>query len=280
LLDYPKGSGSCVDLFQQDFFLLIIFGEAPFMTSFHIPIRRALICSILTIASALLIVGCSPPWQHTNTANASNLGSKPTAQQVLSAIQKNFRQVSSFHVTMKVDNLGTSSGSQIQIRSADGDVIMPDKVKAQANVLFSGQPVTVKLISIGNIQYLTDPITGQWRVVKGVLNASTLTNPDTGLISLSSKLQNVTVPTDDIVNGVPCWRVNGLLDAKYLAFLTGGGVPSGTMLQTSICAGKSDGLPYQLSVMGQAAKSDTSQTSRIFNISGYNEHTVISAPQI
>jgi hypothetical protein len=35
-----------------------------------------------------------------------------------------------------------------------------------------------------------------------------------------------------------------------------------------------------LSLVGQAAKSDTSQTSRIFNISGYNEHTTISAPQI
>ena len=250
------------------------------MTSFLIQMRRAIIYFMFTIVSALLIVSCAPPWQHSNTAIVSNLGSKPTAQQVLTSIQKNFRQVSSFHVTMKVDNLGTSSGSQMQIRSADGDVIMPDKVKAQANVLFSGQPVTVKLISIGNIQYLTDPITGQWRVVKGVLNASTLTNPDTGIISLSNKLQNVTGPTDDVVHGIPCWRVNGSLNAKYLAFLTGGGVPVGTMLQTSVCAGKSDGLPYQLSVVGQAAKSDTSQTSRTFNISGYNEHITITAPQI
>ena len=117
-------------------------------------------------------------------------------------------------------------------------------------------------------------------MVRGVLNASTLTNPNTGIISLSSKLQNVTGPTRDSVNGIPCWRVNGLLAAKYLAFLTGGAVPAGTMLQTSVCAGQSDGLPYQLSLVGQAAKSDTSQTSRIFNISGYNEHTTISAPHI
>lgn len=250
------------------------------MISFRIPMHRAIICSILAIASAFLIVGCAPPWQHANTAVASNGGTKPTAQQVLASIQKNFRQVSSFHVIMKVDNLGTSAGSQIQIRSADGDVVMPDKVKAQASVLFSGQPVTIKLISIGDVQYITDPITGQWRVVKGVLNASMLTNADTGLISLSSKLQNVTGPTSDIVNGVPCWRINGLLDAKYLSFLTGGGVPVGTMLQTSVCAGQSDGLPYQLSLVGQAAKGDTMQTSRTFNISGYNEHTAISAPQI
>lgn len=250
------------------------------MTSIHILIRRAMICSILTIASALLIVGCAPPWQHVNTTSSSNGGSKPTAQQVLASIQKNFPQVSSFHVIMKVNNLGSSSGSQIQIRSADGDVIMPDKVKAQANVLFSGQPVTIKIISIGNVQYITDPITGQWRVVKGVLNASTLTNSDTGIISLSSKLQQLSGPTDDIVNGTSCWRVNGLLDAKYLAFLTGGGVSAGTMLQTSVCAGQSDGLPYQLTVVGQAAKSDTTQTSRTFNISDYNEHTAITAPLI
>jgi hypothetical protein len=247
------------------------------MASFHIPLRRAMVCIILTIASALLIVGCTPPWQHGNTAVASSSGSKPTAQQILNAIQKNFRSVTTFHVTMKVDNLGNTSGNQIQIRSADGDVMMPDKVKAQANVLFSGQPVTVKLISIGNIQYLTDPITGQWRVVKGVLNASTLTN---GIISLVSKLQHVTGPTNDTVNGTPCWRVNGLLDAKNVAFLTGGGVPSGTMLQTSVCAGKADGLPYQLSVVGQAAKSDLLQTSRTFTISGYNEKVTITAPQI
>jgi hypothetical protein len=249
------------------------------MASFAIPLRRTIACLILTIASALSIVGCTPPWQHGSAAVASRSDSKPTAQQVLNTLQKNFRSVSTFHVTLKVDNLGNTSGNQIQIRTADGDVIMPDKVKAQANVLFSGQPVIVKLISIGDIQYLTDPITGQWRVVKGVLNASTLTNPDTGIISLASKLQNVSGPTADSVNGTPCWRVNGLMDAKYLAFFTGGGVPAGTMLQTSVCAGKADGLPYQLSVVGQAAKSDTLQTSRTFTISSYNEKVTITAPQ-
>ncbi|SRR6266516_2608406 len=250
------------------------------MFSLHISVHRALAYLALTLASALFIVGCTPPWQHSNSASATGLSQKPTAQQVLNAIQKNFRSVTTFHVTMKVQNLGKASASQIQIRSADGDVIMPDKVKAQANVLFSGEPVTIKLISIGNVQYITDPITGQWRVVKGVLNASTLTNPDTGIISLAHKLQKLTSPTDDVVNGVPCWRVNGLLDAKNLAFLTGGGVPAGTMLQTSVCAGKADGLPYQLNVVGRAARTDTAQTSRSFTISGYNENITITAPQV
>ena len=250
------------------------------MVSFYLTVRRVLACLAFCLAGGLLLSGCTLPWQHAHNADASSLGPKPTAQQIISAMQKNFRTVTSFHVVMKVENLGTASSGQIQIRSADGDVLMPDKVKAQASVLLSGQVVTINLISIGNVQYITDPITGQWRVIKGVLNASTLTNPDTGIISLAGKLKNLSTPIADTVNGTPCWRINGQLDAQDLAFLTGGGEPAGTLLQTSICAGKADGLPYQIVVTGQAAKGDTPQTVRTFTISNYNESIKINAPQI
>jgi hypothetical protein len=240
--------------------------------------RGTLPALVLGLACLFLIAGCSLPWQRSTPS--SGLGPKPTAQQVLATMQKNFRSVTSFHLTMKTDNLGNTGASQIVIRSADGDVLMPDKIRAQANVLLSGQAVTVNLISVGTNQFITDPITGQWRVVKGMFDPRTLTNPDTGLISLVSKLQNVTGPVADTVNGTPCWRVNGQLPAKDLAFFTGGGVPAGTMLQTSICAGQSDGLPYELSVTGEAAVGDTAQTTRTFFISKYNENISIVAPQV
>ena len=234
---------------------------------------------LLCIASAVLFSGCALPWQHSATAQAS-LGPKPTTQQLLATLQKNFRTVSTFHVVMQVDNAGTPPSGSIQIRNANGDVIMPDKVSAQANIVLSGQVVGVKLISVGNNQYVTDPITGQWRVIKGVLDPRTLTNPNTGLISLVGKVQNVSQPTDDSVNGTPCWRISGQLDAKYLKFLTGGGVPAGTMLQTSACIGKADGLPYEVKVVGMAAVGDTNNTTYSFQLSNYNEHVSITAPQI
>jgi LppX_LprAFG lipoprotein len=244
----------------------------------RIPTGRTLIFLLLFLASALLFSACTLPWQHSNTALANT--PKPTTQQLLTALQKNFRSVSSFHVVMKVDNPGIATASLVQIRAANGDVVMPDKVKAQATVILSGQSVTVNLISVGDKQFITDPITGQWRVIKGVLDPRTLTNPDSGILALVNKVQNVSQPTEDAVNGVSCWRVTGQLDAKYLAFFTGGGVPAGTMLQTSTCIGKADSLPYQLKVTGQAAVGDTSTTTRTFFISNYNENVSITAPQI
>jgi hypothetical protein len=195
-------------------------------------------------------------------------------------MQKNFRSVTSFHLSMKTDNLGNTGASQLVIRNADGDVLLPDKIRAQANVLLSGQAVTVNLISVGTNQFITDPITGQWRVVKGMFDPRTLTNPDTGLIALVGKLQHVTGPLADTVNGVACWRVDGQLPAKDLAFFTGGGVPTGTMLQTSICAGQSDGLPYEIRVTGQAASGDSAHTTRTFLLSKYNENISIVAPHV
>src|SRR5436305_10833638 len=200
--------------------------------------------------------------------------------QLLAGVEKNLRNVSAFHVTIQVNNPGKKLNDGIELLNANGDIVMPDKVKAQATVVLSGQSVTVNLISVANNQFITDPITGQWRIIKGILDPRTLTNPDTGIASLIGKVQNVSSPADDAVNGVPCWRLTGQLDAKYLAFFTGGGVPSGTMLQTTACIGKSDMLPYQLKVTGQAASWDMTNTSRTFLISNYNEKISITPPQI
>lgn len=234
---------------------------------------------LLCLVGAFFLSGCRVPWKHSSHINTNTIP-KPTTQQLLTNIQKNFRKVTAFHVVMQVQNPGAAADNQVQIRTANGDVVMPDKVKAQAGVVLSGQSVTVNLISIGDNQYITDPITGQWRVIKGVLDPRTLTNPDSGIISLIGKVQNVSAPVSDQVNNVPCWRINGQLDAKYLAFFTGGGVPAGTQLQTSACIGKVDNLPYQVAVTGQAAPGDTAQTARIFLLSNYNEQINITTPAL
>src|SRR5689334_3131908 len=173
-------------------------------------------CALVALccASILLITGCSLPFKFGKNANANIANiSHPTTKQLLSVLQQNFKTVSSFHVVMQVLNAGAAQPGQVQIRTADGDVMMPDKVKAQATVLFSSQAVTVKIISVDGHQYITDPVTGQWRVVKGVLDPRTITNPDTGLISLVGHLQNTSTPVTDTVGGVPCWRITGKIAA-------------------------------------------------------------------
>src|SRR6266567_7513277 len=123
--------------------LWIRFGEASPMSSSHNPMRYPSVLVLLCLAMALLMAGCSYPWQHPSAA-MHNMP-KPTTQQLLNAMRNSFRNVSAFHVVMRVQNAGRTTGSQFQIRNADGDIIMPDKIKAQATVILSGQSVTVNL---------------------------------------------------------------------------------------------------------------------------------------
>src|SRR5713226_9065919 len=92
-------------------------GEASYMISFHIIVSGALVYTALFMACALLITSCKFPCQHSQgTAVASTLGPKPTAQQLIIIVQKNFPTVTAFHVGMKVENLGTAAIGGIQIR--------------------------------------------------------------------------------------------------------------------------------------------------------------------
>lgn len=235
--------------------------------------------SILFLLFAAIMSGCTI-FKHANVHKGMATGPAPSAQQLISALQQHFRTATSFHVSMQVQNAGPADPNQIQILTANGDVVMPDKVKAEATVILSGQNVQLSLIGIGGNQFVTDPITGQWRVMNGILDPRTLTNPDTGIISLIGKVKNLSQPTASNASGTPCWSVNGRLDAQDLTFLTGGGAPAGSQLQVNACIGQYDSLPYHISMVGQAGPGDTPQTSRTFDLSGYNEQITISAPQI
>ena len=200
----------------------------------------------------------------------------PDTHQLITQAQAAIQKVQSYHFNLAVDNPGT--GGVLTIKTADGDVVVPDKLKANANVLVLGNVVQVQLITIADQQYVTDPITNRWTRTSGLLDPRTLSDPGTGVAAILSHIQNPSTPSDANVDGTPCWSIDGTLDAKYLAGMTGGGAPSGTMDKVNACIGKSDKLPYLIKITGIAAQGDTNKTVRTFKLSKFNENLTITAP--
>jgi hypothetical protein len=227
----------------------------------------------------MIMSGCTIFRHNRVLSTASATGPAPSAEQLISQLQQNFRTVKSFHVKMQIQNAGPVDPNQVQILSAEGDVIMPDKVDVQAKVALSGQNAQVHLISADGKQYVTNPVTGKWDERKDLLDPGTLTNPDTGVISVITKMQNPSKPLASNANGAPCWSIKGTSDAQNLALFTGGGAPAGSQLQVSACIGQKDSLPYYLSIVGQAGRGDTPQTNRTFDLFNYNEKITINKPQ-
>jgi hypothetical protein len=200
----------------------------------------------------------------------------PSAQQLISSAQAAIQKVTSYHFNLAVDNPGT--GAALVIKSADGDVLVPDKLKANASALVLSNVVQVQIITIGDKEYITDPITGSWMTTTGLLNPRTLSDTRMGVAAILGNIQNPSAPTDSSVDGTPCWSVDGSLDAKYLAGITGGGVSPGTKVSITTCIGKNDNLPYLIRMKGVATTGDTNNTTRTFKLSKFGESVTISAP--
>ncbi len=228
---------------------------------------RASWCTAALLALVLLLTACS---------GGGPSGNAPSAQQLIKNAQAAIQKVKSYHFNLKVDNPGT--GGVLVIKSADGDILVPDKLKANANVLVVGNVVQVQLITIDSNQYVTDPITGSWTKTSGLLDPRTLSNSNTGVASILGHIQNPTTPTDANVGGTPCWSIDGTLDAQYLASITGGGAPAGSTVAITTCIGKADNLPYQIKMTGVAASGDNKNTVRTFTLSKFGESLTITAP--
>jgi LppX_LprAFG lipoprotein len=203
-------------------------------------------------------------------------GGPPSAQQLISNAQKAIQKVTSYHFNLAVDNPGT--GATLVIKSADGDILVPDKLKANASALVLGNVVQVQIITIGDKEYLTDPITGKWIPTTGLIDPRSLSDTKTGVAVILGAIQNPSTPADSSVDGTSCWSIDGTLDAKYLAGITGGNVAPGTNDAITTCIGKNDNLPYQIRIKGIATQSDTANTVRTFKLSKFGENVTITAP--
>src|SRR5579875_463550 len=200
--------------------------------------------------------------------------STPDVHTLIKNSQAAIQKVKSYHFNLTVQNPG--AGGTLPIQSADGDIVVPDKLHANAKALVAGSVVPVEIIAIGNQQYIN--LLGVWQSTTNLLDPRTLSDPQTGVSAIIGHIQDPTTPTSSQVDGKECWSFNRKLDPKYLAGITGGGAPAGTLDDVTTCTGKSDNLPYQIIIKGVAAQGDTAKTVRTLKLSKFNEQITIQPP--
>ncbi len=228
------------------------------------PRRSMPVLAVLLCLLAFLLSACG----------GSGSSQVPDAKQLIKDAQAAILRVTSYHFKLVTANVGTQA--KLPIVGAEGDIVVPDKLKANANTLLLGNIVQVQIIAIGNQQYIL--LFGAWQATTGLLDPRTLSDPQKGVASILGHIQNPSTPTDSTVGGRPCWQIKGKLDPAYLTGITGGGAPAGSTDDITSCIGKTDKLPYQIIIKGPAAAGDTDKTVRTFTLSNFGEQVTIEAP--
>lgn len=163
---------------------------------------------------AILVVGLmgcsSPPATPT-----------PTPQEWLDQAVAAWNGTESFHFTLALDNrtIALDGGGLLAFSEAEGDVVAPDRLQATTLVQTPLGNVTAAFIAIGEEQWLTNPLNGEWEQAPPEMQTEvhSIFDAEAGIGALLADLENLERPADEDLNGVSTVRLRGTLPGAVLS---------------------------------------------------------------
>lgn len=225
------------------------------------------------VAVLVLLAGCGGGGGRHATSTAAEL----TAAQIVSRAAAKTGALESFHFDFKVTNPATST-SGLNLTSAEGDMHVPDRLKADVAGTLSGVSLTSQLVFVSPHQYLKNPLSGAWEKLNTATSPIGYFDPAKGVLAVISKSIRLTRDGSTSVGGVDCYRLRGKVHARNLsAFL--GTAPSDRLADVELDVGKSDLLLRRIEVTGPVAAGEPKTIVREVTLSRFDEPVSIEAPK-
>ena len=163
----------------------------------------------------------------------------------------------------------------VEVEEVFGDVQPPDRLYCEFSGLFGNIPINAKLIAIGDANYMTNPLTGEWQEIDATVSPIQFFNPKEGV---SSVLDEVTGAAF-VASEPDLYKLTGKVPVGSLEALMGATVEGGIVdIEVEIDAGS---LHLKLvRFIGQVTLSDTPDTVRVVTLSRFDEPVTIEAPNI
>lgn len=159
------------------------------------------------------LMGCSGP-SATPT---------PTPQAWLERAVGAWNGTESFHFTLALANrtIALDGSGLLAFSEAEGDVVAPDRLQATTLVQTPLGNVTTAFIAIGEDQWLTNPLNGEWEQAPPEMQTevNSIFDAETGIGPLLAELQNLERPADAELDGASMVRLRGTLPGTVLSLI-------------------------------------------------------------
>lgn len=186
--------------------------------------QRRLVGLLLALSTVvLLLAACRGGSDSTAVASPTPT---PTAESIMDAARQRFSEINSAHFLLTVDgDAYLDSTRTLALRGAEGDLARPDRANVNASVALAGATINIALIAVGDEQYITNPLTGQWQQAPEGLsfNPAILFDPQQGIPSMLAEAQDLTLVGTEKLNGTDTYHLRGAEPRSAVAPLTGGG---------------------------------------------------------
>ena len=180
----------------------------------------------------------------------------------------------SFHFRLAHRTGATPLLASLVIDEAEGDVVKPDKISVEFSGSFAGFFVKSGLVTLGDVSYMTNPLTGKWESVPADVSPLRFFDPRRGISAMLSRVGDASLlPGDSEVH-----RIKGTLPAEALAPLLGTTV-EGTTVDVEIAIDKTEHYLIEAVLDGRVTPTEPDAVIGVITLSGFDEAVSIEAPQ-
>jgi hypothetical protein len=166
----------------------------------------------------------------------------------------------------------------LDLETAEGDVIVPDRLSAEIEERAGRVPVRVRAIGIGDRAWITNPFTRQWQRLPGTVALRDIADPPAIVAAVVGSLKDTRVSGREQVDGTDAYVIVGTLDSGALrdAF---GFADAGLTLDVRLWVGIRDSLPRRVRLAGAMTRDETADVVRLVSISRINQSVQIEPPE-
>ena len=203
-------------------------------------------------------------------------GGEKTASEILGDASKASASVTSFHFKLSHQNGSTPLPLNLSLESAEGDIVVPDKLAADVKADAAGINVSVKVIGINNETWVTNPFTRNWQRLGGT-NIRDFADPGALVTGLLPEVKDPQIAGREDVDGTSTYRLTGTLDSAALSDALGIAEPGHTV-RVEAWIGVDDSLPRRVKLSGRLSDDEKENVTRQVDLSRFNQPVDIKAP--
>lgn len=235
-------------------------------------VRRLLVAGLVLVAPAC---GDDEP-----AAEPEVVVEEPTPRERLQSATDAWNATDSFHFVLTLQNrvLAFDQSGLISISAAEGDAVAPDRLQAQTTARTPMGALELALISIGEEQWITDPLTRRWTSAPaGAAGAvAGIFDPATGIGARLMQMTDVEYFPGETLDRTPVFRLSGTLPGSVMADLAPdlAAVP---VLNVDLFVTPADNRIRRV-VVRQPATPEGSVPTWTFDLSNFGQPVTIAPP--
>ena len=201
----------------------------------------------------------------------------PPADEILPKVVERVGAVKSFHFRLEHENGLSPMPLDLKLKTAEGDVQVPDRMKAKLEADVAGALLRVEVVGIGEEGWMTNPFSREWQPLPAGTTISAIFDPAAGIQAVAGSLQDVRVVGVEKVGGDNTYLLEGQIDSGVLKAAVPIAEP-GLTVNVKVWVGVDDYNIRQVRLEGPFASGEPENIVRILILSNFDEPVSIEPP--